>query len=100
MTPEYHRSVPASLKNALDVGSRPCGQSAWEGKPAAYRKPLSRRDGRLRCQPPSPAVAGLLQPATLQPPEASVGGAPSCAASWINEGTRAFTSRCLRAFES
>lgn len=33
-TPEYNRSMPATIKNALDVGSRPYGQSAWDGKPA------------------------------------------------------------------
>ena len=35
VTPEYNRSVPGGLKNAIDVGSRPYGQSAWAGKPAA-----------------------------------------------------------------
>jgi chromate reductase len=35
VTPEYNRSVPAVLKNAIDVGSRPYGASAWAGKPAA-----------------------------------------------------------------
>jgi chromate reductase len=35
VTPEHNRSVPAALKNALDVGSRPYGQSAWDCKPGA-----------------------------------------------------------------
>lgn len=35
VTPEYNRSVPGALKNAIDVGSRPYGQSAYAGKPAA-----------------------------------------------------------------
>lgn len=35
VTPEYNRSVPGALKNAIDVGSRPYGQSTFAGKPAA-----------------------------------------------------------------
>lgn len=35
VTSEYNRSMPAVLKNAIDVGSRPKGQSVWNGKPAA-----------------------------------------------------------------
>jgi chromate reductase len=35
VTPEYNRSVPGCLKNAIDVGSRPHGASVWMGKPAA-----------------------------------------------------------------
>jgi len=35
VTPEYNRSVPGVLKNAIDVGSRPYGASVWDGKPAA-----------------------------------------------------------------
>lgn len=34
-TPEYNRSVPGVLKNAIDVGSRPYGASVWDGKPGA-----------------------------------------------------------------
>ena len=35
VTPEYNRSIPGPLKNAIDVGSRPYGKSVWQGKPAA-----------------------------------------------------------------
>jgi chromate reductase, NAD(P)H dehydrogenase (quinone) len=35
VTPEYNRSVPAPLKNAIDVGSRPFGKSVWDRKPGA-----------------------------------------------------------------
>src|SRR6201996_5537042 len=35
VTPEYNRSVPGCLKNAIDIGSRPYGKSVWAGKPCA-----------------------------------------------------------------
>ena len=35
VTPEYNRSIPSPLKNAIDVGSRPKGSAVWVGKPAA-----------------------------------------------------------------
>lgn len=35
VTPEYNRSTPAPLKNAIDVGSRPYGKSIWDGKAGA-----------------------------------------------------------------
>lgn len=43
-TPEYNRSVPAAIKNALDVASRPYGHSVWGGKPGAV---VSVSPGRL-----------------------------------------------------
>lgn len=44
VTPEYNRSVPAVLKNAIDVGSRPYGKSVWDAKPGAI---ISVSPGRL-----------------------------------------------------
>jgi len=35
VTPEHNRSMPAAMKNALDIGSRPFGQSVWDKKPGA-----------------------------------------------------------------
>lgn len=35
VTPEHNRSIPALLKNALDIGSRPMGSNVWSGKPGA-----------------------------------------------------------------
>jgi chromate reductase, NAD(P)H dehydrogenase (quinone) len=43
-TPEYNRSIPGALKNAIDVGSRPAGASVWSRKPAAV---LSASPGAL-----------------------------------------------------
>jgi chromate reductase len=44
VAPEYNRSVPAPLKNAVDIGSRPPGHNVWDGKPAAV---LSTSPGAL-----------------------------------------------------
>lgn len=44
VTPEYNRSIPGVLKNAIDVGSRPYGKSVWDGKPGAV---ISNSPGNL-----------------------------------------------------
>ena len=44
VTPEYNRGLPAAIKNAIDVGSRPYGQSVFNGKPAAV---ISQSPGAL-----------------------------------------------------
>lgn len=73
VTPEYNRSVPAVLKNAIDVGSRPYGASVWDGKPAAI---ISQSPGKLSA---FGANHHLRQPLVflnmpvLQQPEAYIG---------------------------
>jgi len=44
ITPEYNRGMPAAVKNAIDVGTRPPKQSVWKGKPAAV---ISLTPGKL-----------------------------------------------------
>ncbi len=49
-TPEYNYSIPGVLKNAIDWASRPYGDSAWEGKPAAIMSASSGMMGGVRAQ--------------------------------------------------
>lgn len=50
VTPEYNYSVSGVLKNAIDWGSRPYGDSAWEGKPAAIMGASIGMMGTVRAQ--------------------------------------------------
>jgi chromate reductase len=49
-TPEYNYSVPGVLKNAIDWGSQPKGQSVWDGKPAAIAGAANSVVGTARAQ--------------------------------------------------
>ena len=49
-TPEYNYSVPGGLKNAIDWASRPYGESAWQGKPAAVMGASPGNLGTARAQ--------------------------------------------------
>ena len=50
VTPEYNRSIPGGLKNAIDWASRPYGDSAWKGKPVAVFGASSGMFGSARAQ--------------------------------------------------
>ena len=49
-TPEYNYGIPGVLKNALDVASRPYGDSAWNGKPCAILSAAASMGGGVRAQ--------------------------------------------------
>lgn len=75
VTPEYNRSVPAALKNALDVGSRPYGHSVWAGKPAAIVSVSPGAIGGFGANHHLRQSLVFLDMPTLQQPEAYIGGA-------------------------
>ena len=75
VTPEYNRSVPGVLKNAIDVGSRPYGKSAWSGKPAAVISVSPGAVGGFGANHHLRQSLVFLNMPAMAQPEAYVGGA-------------------------
>lgn len=75
VTPEYNRSVPAVLKNAIDVGSRPYGQSVWGGKPGAIVSVSPGQIGGFGANHHLRQSLVFLDVPAMQQPEAYIGGA-------------------------
>ncbi|HEV7576631.1 MAG TPA: NAD(P)H-dependent oxidoreductase [Caldimonas sp.] len=75
VTPEYNRSVPGALKNALDVASRPYGKSAWQGKPAAVISVSPGAIGGFGANHHLRQSLVFLDMPTMAQPEAYIGGA-------------------------
>ena len=71
-TPEYSRSIPGVLKNALDHASRPYGKSAWEGKPAGIMGASVSAVGTACAQQHLRTVLACLNMPTLGQPEAFI----------------------------
>lgn len=74
VTPEYNRSVPAVLKNAIDVGSRPYGESSWAKKPAAVVTVSPSGIGGFGANHHLRQSLVFLDMPVLQQPEAYIGG--------------------------
>ncbi len=72
VTPEYNRSIPGVLKNALDHASRPYGQSAWKGKPAGIIGVSPGATGTALAQQHLRNVLACLDVPTMCQPEAFV----------------------------
>lgn len=103
VTPEYNRSVPAALKNAIDVGSRPYGHSVWNGKPAAVMSVSPGAIGGFGANHHLRQSLTFLNMPTLQQPEAYVGGAAGLFGAdggLTNEGTTKFFKTFVDAFQA
>ena len=71
-TPEYNRSIPGVLKNAIDNASRPYGQNAWAGKPAGILGASIGVIGTAMAQQHLRNVLAFLDVPTLAQPEAFI----------------------------
>lgn len=101
VTPEHNRSVPAALKNAIDVGSRPYVESIWKGKPACVVStapyPLAGFGANHHLRQ---SLVWLDMP-TMQQPEAYVGGLATRfdeQGNLTDETTREFLKKVIDAF--
>ena len=72
VTPEYNRSIPGVLKNAIDHASRPYGQSSWAGKPAGIMGASIGAIGTAMAQQHLRNVLAYLDVPTLGQPEAFI----------------------------
>lgn len=74
VSPEYNRSIPAALKNALDVGSRPISDNVWDGKPATIVTSSPGKIGGFGCSNHLKQVMNSLNMLVMASPEMYLGG--------------------------
>lgn len=101
-TPEYNRSMPGVLKNALDWGSRPWGQSVWKDKPAAVCGISVGATGTALAQQHLRNVLAYLDVPTLGQPEIFLkhsDGFFDADGNIANDDTRKFLTTFVQRFE-
>ncbi len=101
VTPEYNRSVPGVLKNAIDVGSRPYGKSVWAGKPGAVVSVSPGAIGAFGANHHLRQSLVFLDVPAMQQPEAYIGGAAQlfdAGGRITNDTTRSFLMKYMEAF--
>ncbi len=101
VTPEHNRSIPAALKNALDVGSRPYGENVWSGKPGAVISQSPGGIGGFGANHHLRQVLAFLNVLTLAQPEAYIGAYHTLIdeqGALNNADTKAFIGNFLGAF--
>ena len=100
VTPEYNRSVPGVLKNAIDIASRPYGKSAWAKKPCAVVSVSPGAIGAFGANHHLRQSLVFLEMPCLQQ-EAYIGHANKlfdANGDLANEDTRAFFTKIMQAF--
>jgi chromate reductase len=98
VTPEYNYSIPGVLKNAIDWGSRPYGDSAWSGKPAAIMGASVGAIGTARAQYHLRQVFVFLNMFPLNQPEVMIGNAATrfdATGKLTDETTRGYVRKLL-----
>ncbi|HUE90800.1 NADPH-dependent FMN reductase [Pseudomonas sp.] len=100
VTPEYNRSVPGVLKNAIDVGSRPYGKSAFSGKPGAVLSASPGAIGGFAANHHLRQSMVFLDVHMMQQPEAYLGGAGSFFEEdgRLGDGIRPFLQKFIDAY--
>jgi chromate reductase len=101
VTPEYNRSVPGALKNAIDVGSRPYGKGVFAGKPGAVVTVSPGAVGGFGANHHLRQMMVFLDVPMLQQPEAYVGGGDKLfgdGGGIASEGSRKFLDGFIRAY--
>lgn len=101
VTPEHNRSVPAALKNAIDVGSRPYGASAWNGKPGAVVSASPGAIGGFGANHHLRQSLVFLNVPAMPQPEAYIGGADKlfdADGKLVNDGTRKFLQGFMQTY--
>jgi chromate reductase len=97
-TPEYNYSVPGVLKNAIDWASRPYGDSAWSGKPAAIMGASIGAIGTARAQYHLRQMFVFLNMFPVNQPEVMIGNAATrfdAQGNLVDEATKGFIRRLL-----
>jgi chromate reductase len=101
VTPEYNRSVPGVLKNAIDVASRPHGKNRWDGKPGAVVSVSPGAIGGFGANHHLRQSLVFLNVPTLQQPESYANHAGTFfddSGRLVNEKTREFFGKILVAY--
>ncbi len=101
VTPEHNRSVPAAMKNALDVGSRPYGKNVWSGKPGAVVSASPGAAGGFGASHHLRQSLVFLNVPAMPQPEVYLGGADKLfdgTGKLTNDRTRTFLQSFMQAY--